>query len=642
MRTATSSFTECGVSRYHDRVLASSQPVLTPWGPTMLRWLCLATVLLAAAPPSPAQVLRRALRLAPLLAPEQTDAPAYDAAKADKAALAAAKIAPTDADGLLAYFERRTLTDIDADAIQAVISRLGGESFADRLKAMDDAEKFGPAAVGPLRKAAAIDPTNVNAANFELAYRAGEVLKRLDKVPHAGVAVAAVRALAKVPHPRTSRVLLGFLPQADDGATAEEIQRTLVAVASVNGKADAFLVESLKDRSAAKRVYAATALIEGGDATLRVRVPDAHPKVVEAARVEADPDAKFVMTLALAVTARDKEAVAAILTMLPDLPRGRLWQAEDLLLVLAGADAPKVAFGATRPAVATAQAAWQAWWAKASPTLDLDKAAYTPRVQGKTLFVVMDPRNGSGYVTELGPDLKERWRMTNLSNPHDAQVLADGTVAVAENNISSVSVRDTAGRVLSQKSTTGNAARRIYAPPQQLQVVPGGDFVVVCRNVVLEMKRDKPDQSIVYERPNTHDIIAATRLPSGETAVLVQSQPDHLILLDKAGKELPDRKVATGPPPYQGHIVSSGPDRVLLTEAQKVVEYDLKEKKAVWSYAAPNARCLQRLPNGNTLIVDGTNSPDGSNRVVEVTPAGEEVWTHRLGGGLMIFRAYRR
>ncbi len=612
----------------------------------MLRWLCLATVLLAAAPPTLAQVVRQplVLRRAPVLVPDAEAAAPFDAIKADAVALAAAKIAPADADGLLAYFERRTLSDVDANAIQAVIDRLGAESFGDRLKAMDDAEKYGPAAVGPLRKATAIDPTNVNAANFELAYRAGEVLKRLEKVPHAGIAIAAVRALAKVPHPRTSRVLLGFLPQADDQATAEEIQRTLVVVASVGGKADAFLVESLKDRSTLKRVYAATALIEGGDAKLRVRLPDAYPKVVEAARAEADPDAKFVMTLALAVTARDKEAVGAILAMLPELARGRLWQAEDLLLVLAGADAPKVAFGATKPAVVAAQAAWQAWWAKASPTLDLDKVTYAPRVQGKTLLVVMDPRNGSGYVAELGPDLKERWRMTNLSSPHDAQVLPDGTVAVAENNISSVSVRDTAGRLLTQKAITGNAARRIYGPPHQLQVLPGGDFVVVCRNVVVELKRDKPDQPVVFDRSNNHDIIAATRLPDGETAVLLltATDRDHLIVLDKAGKELPDRKVKTGLLPYQGHMVTSGENRVLLTEQQKVVEYDLKEKKAVWSHAVMSARSVQRLPNGNTLMVEGNNSGEGSNRVIEVTPAGEEVWTHRLPGGLMVVRAYRR
>ncbi len=606
----------------------------------MLRWLCLAAALLASAPPSLAQPLP--LRRAPALAPNTEATALFEAAKADKAALAAAKIAPADADGLLAYFERRTLSEVDANAIQAVIERLGAESFGERLKAMDDAEKYGPAAVGPLRKATLIDPTNVNAANFELAYRAGEVLKRLEKVPHAGIAVAAVRALAKVPHPRTARVLLGFLPQADDQSTAEEIQRTLVAVASAGGKADPFLVESLKDRSPQKRVFAATALIEGGDAKSRVRVPDAYPKVVEAARVEADPDAKFVMTLALAVTARDKDAVGAILAMLPELPRGRLWQAEDLLLVLAGADAPKLAFGATKPAVVKAQAAWQAWWAKALPSIDLDKLAYTPRVQGKTLLVVMDQRNGSGYVAELGPDMKERWRITNLSSPHDAQVLADGTVAVAENNINSVSVRDTAGRVLSQKATAGNAARRVSGPPHQLQVLPGGDLFVVCRNAVLEMKRDKPDQAVVFDRSLTHDITAAVRLPNGETAVQLQTGPDHLIFLDKAGKEIPDRKVKVGPPPYQSHMANSGEDRVLISEQQKVVEYDIKENKVVWSHPIVNARSVQRLPNGNTLIVDGNGNADGSNRVVEVTPAGEEVWSHRLASGVMIFRAYRR
>ena len=606
----------------------------------MLRWLSLCAILLAAAPPAVGQiVLRKKLNIIPGV---ETAVEPFDPAKADKAALDAAKIAPTDAAGLLAYFDRRILSDADASRIQAVIQRLGAESFDDRLEAMEEVETFGPAAVGPLRKATVVDSANVNAANFEIVYRAGEVLKRLEKVPHAGIAVAAVRALAKVPHPRTSQVLLGFLPQADDQATAEEIQRTLTAVASVGGKVDPFLVETLKDRSPLKRMSAATALTEGGDASKRVRIPEAYPKVVEAARVETEPDVKFAMTLGLAVTSRDKDAVGAVLAMLPDLPRGRLWQAEDLLLVLAGPDAPKVAFGATRAAVVKAQTEWLAWWAKASPTIDLDKIAYAPRVAGKTLLVVMDPRNGSGYVAELGPDLKDRWKMTNLSTPYDAVVLPDGAVAVAEANAFNVSVRDTTGKVLEVKGVTGAANRRVNGSPQQVQLLPDGRLFVVCKNIVLEMTRDKPDQTVVFDRSGNYDITSAARLPNGETAVLLQNGPDHLVFLDKAGKEIPDRKVKTGAPYYQSHIIGTGEDRVLIAENQKVVEYDVKEKKAVWSHPTANARSLQRLPNGNTLIVEGNGSPDGSNRVIEVTTAGEEVWSHRLGAGLVIFRAYRR
>lgn len=606
----------------------------------MLRWLNLCAILLAAAPPAFGQiVLRKKLNLFPGV---PTAAVVFDPVKADKAALAAAKIAPTDAAALLAYFDRRILTDVDATRIQAVIQRLGAESFDDRVRAMEEVEKFGPAAVGPLRKATVVDSANVNATNFEIVYRAGEVLKRLEKVPHAGIAIAAVRALAKVPHPRTSHVLLAFLTQADDQATAEEIQRTLTAVASVGGKVDGFLVEALKDRSALKRVYAATALTEGGDATQRVRIPEAYPKVVEAARVETEIDAKFAMTLGLAVTSRDKDAVGAILAVLPDLPRGRLWQAEDLLLVLAGADAPKVAFGASKVAVVKAQTEWLAWWAKASPTIDLDKIAYVPRIVGKTLLVVMDPRNGSGYVAELGPDLKERWKIVDLSTPYDAAVLPDGAVAVAEANAYNVTVRDTTGKVLEVKATTGAVNRQVNGSPHQLQLLPDGRFFVVCKNIVLEMTRDKPDLSVVFDRSNNYDIASAARLPNGETAVLLQNGPDHLIFLDKAGKEIPDRKMKTGLPYYQSHIISTGEDRVLIAENQKVVEYDVKEKKAVWSHTAATARGMQRLPNGNTLIVEGNGSADGSNRVVEVTAAGEEVWSHRLGAGLMIFRAYRR
>ena len=59
----------------------------------------------------------------------------------------------------------------------------------------------------------------------------------------------------------------------------------------------------------------------------------------------------------------------------------------------------------------------------------------------------------------------------------------------------------------------------------------------------------------------------------------------------------------TGTPFYQAQITATGPDRVLLTELNQVVEYDLQKNEAVWKRAANQPRSVQRLPNGNTLIV---------------------------------------
>ena len=69
-----------------------------------------------------------------------------------------------------------------------------------------------------------------------------------------------------------------------------------------------------------------------------------------------------------------------------------------------------------------------------------------------------------------------------------------------------------------------------------------------------------------------------------------------------------------------------------------VVEYDLKKNESVWKRAVNQPRSVQRLPNGNTLVVEATPN---ANRLVEFTPDGEEVWSYKPDE-MQVFRAYRR
>jgi hypothetical protein len=474
----------------------------------------------------------------------------------------------------------------------------------------------------------------------EIAYRAGETLRRLEKVPHAAVAAAAVRALGKIKPPQTAEVLLAYLPMADTDAVADEIRATLTAVAVRDGKAEPALVIALTDPSPVRRATAGVALIEGGPPAERVRIKDAYPAVRDAARAEKDPEARFQLLFAMLTVARDRDAVGLLIDALPDFPRGRLWQAEDYLIQLAGKDAPKAAFGKSKESLTKARDAWAGWWDKAKAGgANLDQFAYAPRIHGKTLLVMMDNRYGSmGAVIELGPDLKEKWKIVGLYSPMDARFTPDGDVAIAEMNSNRVTVRDTQGRVKFTYQTNGNGNNRAYGNPQQVQVLANGNLLVTCRNVVFEFAKGKDEVVMQYLRANTYDIAAAHRLPSGETVVLLQNAPDHTIFIDGKGKELADRKLKTGMSVYMSaHVVESGENRVLVTEQNQVAEYDLASGKKVWSKAAGQPRSVQRLPNGNTLYVEAN-----ANRLVEVTPDGEEVWTYQPMNGLQLFRGYRR
>jgi outer membrane protein assembly factor BamB len=601
--------------------------------------LCLVGLLLEALPAWGQRPAIRVIRSARAGVAPARAGEVVDQATADQRALDAAGLKADSPAGLLKYIRLRTLSDSDLSKIQAVIKRLGSDDFEERVKASNEVEHFGPAAVGPLRTAAeALNRPDAN-TDYEIAYRASECLRRMEKVPHAAVSAAVVRALAKSKPPGTAAALLAFLPLADDEAVADSIRATLIAVAVREGRAEPALVAALADPVPVRRAAAAVALLKGG------APKETYAKVTAATKAEKDPETKFRMLHALLMVSREKEAVGQLIDLLPELPRGRLWQAEDYLRQLAGSDAPTAVLGKSKESLAQAREAWRGWWANASAKTDLEKFAYTPRISGQTLLVLMDTQFGrAGAVVELGPDMKERWRITGLANPSDAQRLPDGTVAIAEQSSNRVTVRDTHGAVRAVRTIGG--ANRIYGNPQHVQRLANGNLLVVCRNLIVEFKKDKDEEVMRYVRPNNgYNIAAAHRLANGQTVVLLQQSNSQCIFLDDKGKEIPGKTLKTGTPNYRtAHIApTADANRVLITEMNQVVEYDLKTGKPVWSKQLNLPLSAQRLPNGNTLIVT-TSGPNNASRLVELAPDGEEVWSYQPTEphGLQVFRAYRR
>lgn len=542
----------------------------------------------------------------------------------DEEALKQAGLSPTDGAQLVGYLKQRTLPDADQGKIQGLIRQFSADSFDARLKASEDLELYGPAAISPL-KAAEKD------SDPEVAYLAGRTLKRLEQVPHAAAAAAAVRAVVKLKPPGAAEALLGFLPMADSEALADDIRRALVAVAAPNGKPEPALVAALNDPSAVRRGAAYVSLIEGGPAVERIRIKESFPQVTAAVRKETDPDAKFRGLWSLILTTRDKEFVPELIAMIPQLPRGRIWQLEDLLLQLAGEHPEGGRFGRTAEDLAKAKAAWAGWWAKKGGAIDLVKVEYKPHVRGFTDLVEADQRGfGMGRVACLGPDLKEKWQITGLRNASDARVLPNGHVLLVETNYSSVTERDAAGTIIKTWSVN---------QPLSAQPLPNGGLLVVCRQLVYEYGKDG-NQVWMYQRPNTADILAGRRLPGGDTVFLtIAQQGPNLFRLDAKGK-LVGTGVTVGRAQNIGIATGMdvvGEDRLLVCERDQVAEYDIKTGKAGWKYSTSMPTSVQRLPSGNTLI-----ACLNQNRAVEVDPSGEVVWEYRAKDGLHVSRAYRR
>jgi len=540
----------------------------------------------------------------------------------DDEALKSAGMTANDGEKLIGYLKMRTVSDIDQGKINGLIKKLGAERFADRIEAGEQLELFGPAAIG-LLKTAEKDP------DPEIGYQAGRVLRRMEKIPHSAVAAAAVRAVVKTKPPGAASALLGFLPLADSDALADDIRGALVALAAPGGKAEPALVAALSDASPVRRGAAYVALIEGGNPAESVRIKDSFEQVKAAIRKETDGPEKFRGLWLLVTTARDKSAVPDLIGLVPELPRGRIWQLEDLLLQLAGEVPAGGRFGKTPEALQKARDAWLGWWKDKGGAIDLVKVAYKPRMLGITDMVEWSPNTGLGRFVSYGPDMKERHRFTGNSL-FEAKPVGNGRYACIE-NYSQVLERDLDG-------VTQNT-RNFVQQPVAVEILPNGGMLVVTRQFIYEYNKDNK-QEWMYQRQNTADILAGCRLPNGETLFTIQvgGNGANAFRLDAKGKLVEEKGVALGRMVNFGYapsVVPVGADKVLMCEGNQVAEYEWKTGKIGWKKAVQSPTCAQRLPNGNTLISTQFTA-------IEVDDAGDVLWEHRPKDGSMVLKAYRR
>src|SRR5262249_28067251 len=152
---------------------------------------------------------------------------------------------------------------------------------------------------------------------------------------------------------------------------------------------------ALDDKQPLRRVVAAEALCRAG---LAAQLPEVR-------RLLKDPDAQVRLRAALALAgARDREAVSLLLDLLGLLPPTGAWQAEDILLRMAGEQAPEISLGQDDVAHRRCRDVWLAWWRAHGDKVDLAKLDAANRVLGYTLLVLLD----EGKVLELDNQDKPR------------------------------------------------------------------------------------------------------------------------------------------------------------------------------------------------------------------------------------------
>lgn len=533
------------------------------------------------------------------------------AQSSDKADLKVLQTAGLGDDGpkLVEYFRRRIVTDADRAKIDELVTRLGHDSFVEREKASAELMQWGLPAVSVLRQA-------MSHKDVEIARRAETCLKKIELVPGADLTIAAARAIAKKKPEGAAAALLTFLPHADDTTAADEICEALSALA-VGGKPDPVLLAALDDPLPVRRGAA-------GEALMRANITDARRLMTD-----ADGEVRMRIVLAAVTRVKDKTAVVNLINLLGELPRNQCWRAEEVLLRLAGDQAPAVSLGKDEATRKRCRDAWNEWWMRVAATTDLAKLDTIQPALGRTLIVQADQRSPTGQVYEIDMNGKVLWRINNLQHPSDAMIVDNDKVLIAEPNSEEVTLRD----------FRGNAAirPRNFSMPCGFQALPNGRLLVVGRNLVQEWN-DKRAKSWEYQRTGgAADICAACKLKTGD--IWLVTQKGEAVRVDAQKKEKETKPLGMGRVTASFAGMDVLPDgHMLIAIGGAVTEFDANAGKLSWSVPFPGQlSSVQRLPNGNTLIA-GLND----RRIVEIDRDKEVVWEYKPPDGTVPRKARRR
>jgi HEAT repeat protein len=503
------------------------------------------------------------------------------------------------ADGphLLGLLKARTLDDAAREKALDLIARLDAEAAEAREQAAAGLLALGPRAAPLLRQAAA-------GGNQRVAALAARCLQPLAGDPAATpLPAAALRLLALRRPAGAAEAIVNYLPFAESSEMAQEARALLVDLAVADARPEPALVQALDDKLPLRRAAAAAALAQA------VPMDELGP-VRKLLATEQDAEVRLRTLLALAARG-DRDAVPALIDLLPALSAGQVRDAEEFLNRIAGENAPAVPLGGDEAARRKARDAWAAWWKENGARVDLVRSnAPEGHLLGYTLVVEsLDPARGSGRVFELDAGGKVRWQIEGLQFPQCAVLLPGDRVLIAEQNQNRVSERDHKGKVLWERQVI---------QPFFCQRLANGNTFIAGRQMLVEF--DRNGKEVLRLQRLNETILAARRLRDGQIA-LVTYQGNY-VRLDREGKEVKSFRVPVNPNfGFSGAEILPG-DRIIVAvqNTGKVSELDVAEGKVVWEANVPIPGVPVRLANGHTLVP--TTNQAG---LVELDRAGKVV-----------------
>lgn len=368
--------------------------------------------------------------------------------ESDKVTLSQAHLS-TDGSALLAFLRERSGPPHEIKDVDAQIEQLGNLDFEKREAAAKALVSAGTPVLPQLRKAA-------KHQDAEIARRAADCIAVIERGHDPVVLAAVVRMLARVGPEGAVDALFGFLPSADDEDLREEVWFALDAAAVRERKVPPSVVRGAGASEASRRAAAGYLLARRGDAAQRAA----------AKKLLTDPDALVRLRTAQGfLGANDKAGVPALIALLGDAPVALAWQAEEMLHYAADEkDAPEAVIGTgAAEERKRCRGAWEAWWRKAEPALDLSRRQRESR-RPILYLTYLVYAGDAGNIRLSGCDGRARWTLMPAGRLSDAHLLPGGTLLLAVHTSGprvkatdpyGLSERDVTGRVLWEYKTRG-------------------------------------------------------------------------------------------------------------------------------------------------------------------------------------------
>jgi HEAT repeat protein len=505
---------------------------------------------------------------------------------------------------LLDEIKNRTLTEERMAKAQALIEKLGDDSFKVRQDAETELHKMG-GTIMPLLRQALKNP------DLEIRNRSQKVLTQLETDKNIPLSPVVPRLLALRKPKGAVEAILAYIPFADDESLVDELQVALNMVAFPKGKAHQAVIKALADKVPARRAAAASALCHGP-------LADHLPQVRQLLR-DRDNNVRLRVALALA-GAREPEAVPVLIGLVGELAPEASASAEDYLLKLARDNPPKdLPDGDDNRKKRSA--VWEKWWNDNKARVAMVDR-FTPEIRQRYLGYTLLIQSNNNQIVEMDNKKQVRMTMTGLMSPWDAHWLSSNRLLVAEYNGQKVTERNLKGEVMWEK--------KLDFYPMQCERLKNGHTFIVGQNVLLQV--DRGGREVYRITRGQHDIRSARRLRNGQIVVVTSNR--QILRLDRTGKELKNVQIPSVYY-YQNEILDNGNVLIPLGWNNQLIEYN-SDGKQVWSVQTEQPMHAVRLPNGNTVV----SSQNWPYKYLELDKTGKKIDEHVTN--TYVFRVRRR